>query len=477
MSSQTKRTARGFRRRLLIDCNGEVRHCWSTLDDWQRSDFEAIDEGWELVAGVRNSAKYRRAYLERGRGHSKTSDIALMVTYALYTSDKMIQGYTAAGDLEQARLIRTAIQKLVKLNPWLGDISIQDYKVVNRRTGSTLEIISSDAATSYGFLPDFIVIDELTHWKKPDLWDSLISSAAKRGTCMVVVIANAGFGMGTSWQWQVRENAREDPRWYFSRLDGPVASWIKPEDLEEQRRQLQVGNQFRRLWLNEWVRESGVGIEWVDVEAALIRKGPAQYDDRYIYLAGLDLGLTNDHAALVVLGIDVAAQRFHVAAVRWWAPQDHNGQVPLSEVRQALLDAFEHYKFWALIYDAHQAELMKEDFERDAAKIAATRAGYIQPQIMRASFAAKNASLMASHLVSVFRNRQIEIYPEKMLLDDLMRVTIEEKMGCFRITSRRDDRGHADRAIALAMILPYAVDGAKALLNGGQQETIAGTLA
>ena len=142
-------------------------------------------------------------------------------------------------------------------NPWLSKLlDVQAYKIVNRMTGSTLEIISSDAATSYGITPDFIVCDELTHWKNQDLWVSLLSSAAKKSNCILLIIANAGLGQGSSWQWLVREGCRLDPDWIFSRLDGPRASWISPKLLGEQARLLPPAA-YRRLWLNEWTSSAG----------------------------------------------------------------------------------------------------------------------------------------------------------------------------------------------------------------------------
>ncbi|MFO1022601.1 MAG: hypothetical protein U0903_18175 [Planctomycetales bacterium] len=50
------------------------------------------------------------------------------------------------------------------------------------------------------------------------MWHSLLSSAAKKPNCLLVVLTNAGVGRG--WQWQVRENARLSPGWYFSSLEG-----------------------------------------------------------------------------------------------------------------------------------------------------------------------------------------------------------------------------------------------------------------
>src|SRR5581483_6966850 len=114
-----------------------------------------------------------------------------MATWALFASRRRLSGIGAAGDQDQARLLRDAIGRLTYVNPWLSRlIEVQSYRVVNLRTESALDIIASDAKTSYGLTPDFIIADEVVHWAKGDLWESLVSSAAKRSTCMLVVITN-----------------------------------------------------------------------------------------------------------------------------------------------------------------------------------------------------------------------------------------------------------------------------------------------
>ena len=132
------------------------------------------------------------------------------------------------------------METLVRLNPWLSAIlEVQAHAVVNVAKGhpgegGTLTIEASDVASSYGILPDVIIADELCHWAGDgSLWHSLISSAAKRSNCLLVVISNAGFS--DSWQWTVREAVRTDPDWIFSRLEGPQASWLSPARLAELR--------------------------------------------------------------------------------------------------------------------------------------------------------------------------------------------------------------------------------------------------
>lgn len=449
-----------FRNRLLIDCDGTPRLLSEVADPWQQADFDALDPGWESVAGAPCEPDYLRGYLERPRGHSKTGDIAAMVAYVLYATPRLIRGVAAAADKEQAGFLKDGIEKLVKLNPWLAErLAVRTSRVVNRKTGSVLKIISNDANSSFGATPDFVVIDELTHWKKRGLWDSLISALAKRARCMVVVISNAGFGQGTSWQWDARELCRADRAWHFSRLDGPQASWITEDRLAEQRRLLPT-KAYLRLWLNQWTRETGDGLDWMDIEACTTLAGPmAEYSDQfYPFFGALDLGLKNDHAALIVLGIDVPAQRLRLARCHSWIPAQHDGQVKLAQVRETCLDVAKAFQLIAMVYDPYQCQLMAEDLAANGL------------QMIPCSFQAKNADRMAKAVLQVFRNRQIDLYHDRLLMDDLMRIAIEERPIGYKITATRDDRGHADRAIALAMGVPYGVEWMKELAAGSSQE-------
>jgi len=290
-----------FRASLAIDADGLPRRLGDCLDPWQRSDFAALDPGWRRAAGQAVTGGCSRAYLERPRGASKTTDLAVMSAWILFASRRCVRGVAAAADQDQARLLRDAIAALVRLNPWLTEIlDVQAYAVVNKHTGSRLEIITSDAGSSYGLLVDFVVIDELTHWRDEALFVSLFSAVAKRQDVMLVIISNAGTGAGESWQWRIREQARSSGEWHFSRLDRP-ASWISEQRLAEQRRLL-PDLAYRRLWLNEWTSGSGDALSPEDISRAVVLSGPTvKQEPGWVFSAGLDLGLSRDASALVIV--------------------------------------------------------------------------------------------------------------------------------------------------------------------------------
>ncbi len=435
-----------YREMLLIDA--DTGPTPFPPDPWQEADFQAMDRGW-LKAMMRTETDVtQRGYLERPRGHSKTLDLAIMATFALIFAAYQLSGVVAAADRDQARLLRDAISRLVALNDWMGPLlEVQQWRIVNRTTGSALEILSSDAETSYGVTPDFVLIDELTHWKSRDLWDSLISSAAKRDHCLLIVISNAGVGMGTSWQWQVREACRTDPGFYFSRLDGPQASWITPDRLAEQRRLL-PGPAFARLWENRWTSGGGDILDEAAIEAALSHGG-VQLDApeaAWGYAAGLDLGIVKDRASLVIVGRHGPSGRYRLARVWTWRPTQGR-KVSISEVEDTIIAAHRTFRFRIGLADPWQGAFLVERLK--AAHVPFALHPFTEP----------NLDSMARHVSNVFTEGAVHLYPDHLLLAGLRGMMIEEKAsGKIRLTFPHTDGGHADEAQAFCLALVAARD-------------------
>lgn len=225
--------------------------------DWQRRDLEALDAAWSHACGHNDERPpVRMAWLERPRGHSKTTDLAAQVSYALLHSLRSLRGYAIAADIEQAQLLTAAVANLAAANrEEFEPLQIGRNRIENHATGSVLQLLGRDVASSYGLTPDFLILDELTHWpaSSESLWHSLTSSAAKRPHCVTIIATNAG--TARNWQWRLRETARRNPAWHFTSLDGPQAPWLSAEDLALQRTLLPPRT-FARLWLNQW---QGIG--------------------------------------------------------------------------------------------------------------------------------------------------------------------------------------------------------------------------
>jgi len=242
---------------------------------WQLTDLKALDEAWLALAEIPNKQPQppahpqanfiQRAYVERPRGHSKTSDIAMQIAWIMVASTRPLIGLAAASDRDQANFIHDSVHRLAVANPeLLKPLTFIQHRIRNIDTGSRLDVISSDVSSSFGALPDFVVCDEICHWTKPDLWHSLLSSAAKKPDCVLTVLTNAGIGKG--WQWEIREHARTQNTWHFSSLNGPHAPWITDDWLTEQRALLPEPV-FERLWLNIWQQSDGNFVTLAEAEA------------------------------------------------------------------------------------------------------------------------------------------------------------------------------------------------------------------
>ena len=262
-----------------------------------------------------------------------------------------------------ARLLADAIQRLIRANPLLAEVlEVQRNVVVNTRTKSELRIISSDVGSSYGILADFIVVDELTHWTTAGegLWHSLLSTAAKKPNCLLVIISNAGVGQGESWQWNVREAARTSDTWHFHSLNGAVASWISPKLLDEQKRLLPAVA-YRRLWENQWCTLTGDALDMEDIERVFANElGPlASKESGYVYAGGLDLSVSRDHSSFVVVGRNTKTNAYRVARCWLWKPP-RGGKVNLEAIEETIVTASKLFGLKTVACDPFQAAYLIE---------------------------------------------------------------------------------------------------------------------
>ncbi len=460
-----------FRSELIVDVDGSARRFGLVQDDWQKTDFAALDPALLRCAGRSKKPAQMRAYLERGRGHSKTTDLGTTAAWALAFATRPLRGYGYAADRDQSRLLLDAMQRLLRLNPWLGRIlKVEANKIVNIAPGhpgcgSSLEIAASDVGSSYGILPDFVILDEITHWEEnaSALWESVISSAAKRSDCLLVCIANAGFV--DSWQWNVREVVRVDSSWYFSRLEGPQASWLTPDRLAEQERLLPPVA-FARLWGNQWSTGGGDALTEADINAAF--KPELQYlphkAEGWEFVAGLDLGVTRDWSAACILGIrkrnrwDETKEghgRIRLAHTKVWKPA-RGKKINLQAVEDELRVMHIGYDLKAVNYDPWQATHMSQ------------RLALLRLPMVEVPPTGSNLQRQATTLIEAFNDRRVDLYENDDLRRDLKRLRVEERSYGFRLVSPRDSSGHGDlgAAFSLALLAASEIAGDPALRAG-----------
>ena len=302
------------------------------------------------------------------------------------------------------------------MNDWLSDVlEVFTWSVRNRHTESELTITSSDAPSSYGLTPDFIIIDELSHWQSRDLFDSLFSAAAKRADCLLIVISNAGLGKGSSWQWKVHEGFRERKGCYFSRLDGPVASWITADRLAEQA-DILPGKAYARLWLNEWQTEAGDVLDQADLLASVLFPASAHLptpgpldgpNPERSYIGGLDIGTRRDFSAFVILESDPVKQRVRLAREWEWRPSTATGQVCLQTIENVLIAEHHRWRLSGIVFDPWQAEFLAQRLRQRGL------------HMIEHPFTAANMNRMATALIEIFKSRRIDLFKNCKLFDQL----------------------------------------------------------
>lgn len=241
-----------FLQHVLIDCSGDPKLFKDVAEQWQWLLISRVIPAIEAVAGVR-SQDYkgpRSFWFTLPRGHDKTSLIGRLCGWCLAFSRRPLRMVAAAADRDQASFILDFMQTEARLNTWMTDLLRFANWQVSGMQGSRLKVLSADDKSSYGLKEDIMVLDELTHWPKRGLWDTIISGREKRPGSVLFVITNAG--LYNTWQREVYEVARKSPDWYVYEAPGQLAGWMSRDKINELRKTLPAPL-GRRLFDNAWI--------------------------------------------------------------------------------------------------------------------------------------------------------------------------------------------------------------------------------
>jgi hypothetical protein len=430
----------------------------SIAAEFQSRDFAALDPA--LLALASNAGKkpaVGRYWIERTKGASKDTDLAVSLLWLLAFSPRPLVCQVGAADQEQADELRRAAKSILRLNPWLADgLDVQNSTIVNKRTDCRCDFLTSDVASSHGARPDVLVCNELSHVPKEEFVRNLMDNAAKMPHGLVIIATNAGFV--PSWQWDLRELARASSRWHFATYADP-APWLDPEEIAEARRR-NPPLRFARLFGGQWVRGLGDALSSDDILTAVLPDlGPMNGTEvGWAFFAGLDIGVSRDFSALVVVGRN-AEGRSRLASVRWWAPQLRAGgaaKVDLTEVEDAVLAASRRFQIAKCLYDPSQCEHLAQRCQREGVPMDAL--SFSTPS---------NRQALASVLLESFHSRVVDLYDDPDLLQDLYAFKLADKGFTYQIeVARSAGGGHGDRGIAFVLALLAARRGAAYVPEG-----------
>jgi phage terminase large subunit-like protein len=315
------------------------------LRPWQESIVRKLF-GTLRADGLR---QYRRAFLALPRKQGKTELAAAILLFVLLGTGRRGQHlYSASGDHAQASLIFRAAAAMIRNDPVLDQhCTVYDgYKRIEcKALDSFYEALSSDAPRKHGLGPSVVLIDEVHVLPNRELHDVLTTGFGARREPLTLYITTAGWDRHSLcyelWQYaeRVRDGVIDDPTFLpvlYAADPGDdwtdEATWLKAmpalgdfcnlEFIQEECKRAQelpsYENTFRQLYLNQWTEQA---TRWLQVDRWNACAGVAEeeLDGRECY-AGLDLGVTGDMSALVLVfpndlgGVDVVG--------RFWVPEN-----------------------------------------------------------------------------------------------------------------------------------------------------------
>jgi len=207
--------------------------------------------------------------------------------------------------------------------------------------------------------------------------------------------------------------------------------------------------------LNRWTSGSGDALSAEDIESSfnpnLTPEHYAQGHNRYVM--GLDLAVTRDNAAAVVLAVPEYGGKVRLAEHRLWQPTERR-KVDLMAVLHYVLDAAERFRLEGCWFDPWQAELLAAQVESlSAQRPCFRRKNWAKPFVREVPATGSNLREMAGLLLEYFNDHKIQFYPCPELRADLLKLRIEERAYGFRLVSPRDASGHGDLTTALGLAL------------------------
>jgi len=428
------------------------RDAWAPF---QAEFFRAVSPSLLAVSrGIKGPL--RGFWLERTKGASKDSDVGACLLWFLLFSPRPLR--LEAGADGQAQILETyeSMVEVIARNPWMQDrLTVRVTRIFCGATRCRLAFLTSDnktaGASKHGSRPDVTLCNELSHVSNKGFIQTMLDNADKVPTNLKIVCTNAG--EVRTWQWDWRERYKEDPLWWFQKVDRP-APWIDEDALADARLRNST-SRYNRLWGGIWTSGEGDALDERDVAAAISpnRKPMTGKEENYIFVSGLDLGIKHDHSALVTLGARMGSGKVRLARTRKWKPQADTGKVDLIAVRAAVKEEYDFFSgdgsyskhIW-IGYDPYQAELMAQDLKK------------MNLPMAEWTFTGRHLDQMARDILAAFRSRVIELYECPELIDDFYRLSIKEsKYGLQKLTAVSDETGHADLATAFAIALPLAL--------------------
>lgn len=325
--------------------------------------------GWYNAAGFR---RFRRAYVEMGKGNGKSPLAAGVGLYALLSDGQEepdAQIYSAAVSREQAGIVFKDAVGMVENSPELRElIEVNAASLVVHPTRSVFRPVSSEHRGLDGKRVQIALVDELHEHPSALVVDKMRAGTKTRRNALIFEITNSGYDR-TSVCWEhhelsikILEKTQKNETWfaYVCALDegddwtdravwpkaNPGVGTILPwEYLEEQVAEAigmpSMENLVKRLNFCIWTRQATRWLDMLVWQECDEPRTPKQLVGKPC-VGGLDLSSTSDITALSFLFHDEKAKAFDLVC-KFWIPEasleqetsPHSEQVRLDLLRWA----------------------------------------------------------------------------------------------------------------------------------------------
>lgn len=301
------------------------------LEDWQKRDILRPLFGWKRRDdGLR---RYRTVYVEVPRKNGKSQLAAGIGLYLLHCDGEPgAEIYSLAADRFQAAIVYDEARRMCGASPGLAARSeIYRREIFVPETLSYYRVLSSDVPTKHGLSPHGILFDELHVQDDRELWDTVRTGRGARRQPVTLAMTTAGYDKKTlcgemhDRAIAIRDGALEDDtflpvlyglregddwedRAVWKRCNPNLGVSIRSDFLEKEYKEAKDSpafqNTFRRLYLDEWVRQE---FRWIDAKKWKACAGAVPWqrmleamEGRACY-AGLDLSTVTDLSALLLV--------------------------------------------------------------------------------------------------------------------------------------------------------------------------------
>jgi hypothetical protein len=227
---------------------------------------------------------------------------------------------------------------------------------------------------------------------------------------------------------------------------------------------------------NNWANSGGDALTPHDINAAFVEglRPMTGRERNWLFVAGIDLGLTRDGSAVVVLAVPTGgrAGRIRLAHNKLWRPSPGK-KIDLLDIERHLIELDEQYGLEFCAFDPWQMEHMAQRLEADSPahrRRNQRRRFGTEPWMREIPPTAANLREQATLTIECFQDHRLQLYECDPLRRDLQKLRVEEKTNgtTFRLTSPRDGEGHGDSfsAFANALLIAHELAGKKQMVLG-----------